>query len=372
MDNVVTQRWTVGRQAATLLLLAMFPIATLAASPASCIAVTRNLGIGMRGDDVLALQRFLNSRPTTHIAESGPGSPGNETLYFGSLTQRAVVKYQEEYLETILRPVGLARGSGYVGANTRAVIATQCEDAKSASQKQQAATSTSNVPKVKLFPLPPEAVITPKVVSSTTPAASSDFSTTSPLMGMGTPMFRDILHLVQPSSYMVKIGQTLRVIGGGYSKNGNVVHIGNTEIFGLVPDSSGDLVVTVPADTNYGKNDLWVSNENGSTLKQFVVVVHDGAVPPKIATITPSSGVLGTTITITGDNFTANNEICFAGTPIIAPSSDGKTIVFQTRSNIPGAIAGVDVPNGDVTYPAWFYIVNENGVSNSTTFYIKA
>jgi len=38
------------------------------------------------GDDVKKLQEFLNTNGFK-LADSGPGSPGNETTFFGSLTR---------------------------------------------------------------------------------------------------------------------------------------------------------------------------------------------------------------------------------------------------------------------------------------------
>ncbi|GEM_PF-2789725 len=54
---------------------------------------TRDLSAGIRGTDVAALQRFLNSHGFP-VASSGPGARGNETTYFGSLTRGAVTRFQ--------------------------------------------------------------------------------------------------------------------------------------------------------------------------------------------------------------------------------------------------------------------------------------
>ncbi len=78
----------------------------------------RPLMIGSQGEDVRTLQKILNENPVTRIQGTGPGSPGKETSYFGSLTQNAVIRFQDKYANEILAPAGLTQGNGYVGYYT--------------------------------------------------------------------------------------------------------------------------------------------------------------------------------------------------------------------------------------------------------------
>ena len=77
-----------------------------------CVDYTENLGIGSRGDDVLALQKEL-----TLDGETVPA-----TGYFGSITSAAVTAFQEKNAADVLTPLDLSRGTGYFGSSTRTML----------------------------------------------------------------------------------------------------------------------------------------------------------------------------------------------------------------------------------------------------------
>jgi peptidoglycan hydrolase-like protein with peptidoglycan-binding domain len=74
---------------------------------------TRDLYLGISGEDVRTLQKLLNAKGYL-LATSGAGSPGNETTYFGSITENAVIKFQ--------KAKGISPAEGNVGPLTRAVL----------------------------------------------------------------------------------------------------------------------------------------------------------------------------------------------------------------------------------------------------------
>ena len=82
---------------------------TGASNDFSCDQITDNLFYGMRGSDqVKCLQELLRSQGFAVVP----------TGDFGGITRTAVVQFQEKYAGEILTPVGLSRGSGYVGQLT--------------------------------------------------------------------------------------------------------------------------------------------------------------------------------------------------------------------------------------------------------------
>ena len=113
----------------------------------------RNLSVGMSGSDVLALQKILNSNPLTQIASSGSGSPGQETSYFGTLTKKAVIAFQNFYSAAILGPVGLTQGNGFVGASTRNELTLLSNTATLSPTPTSTSVATNNLVSIPSAPL---------------------------------------------------------------------------------------------------------------------------------------------------------------------------------------------------------------------------
>lgn len=90
-------------------------------STASSVSLTRNLELGMEGEDVRTLQVYLNTHGFP-VSQTGVGSLGNETTYFGPSTKAAVIRFQNSHASTLLTPINLTSGTGYVGEKTRALM----------------------------------------------------------------------------------------------------------------------------------------------------------------------------------------------------------------------------------------------------------
>jgi|GEM_PF-890409 len=79
----------------------------------STAGFTRDLALGSEGEDVRQLQLYLNSKGF-FISTRGTGSMGNESTYFGNLTQAALARFQAAK--------NIAPAEGYFGRVTRAYI----------------------------------------------------------------------------------------------------------------------------------------------------------------------------------------------------------------------------------------------------------
>ena len=84
------------------------------------ITISRWLTFGSRGDDIRALQRFFNTT-IYRLAESGPGAPGEETTYFGPLTERALQRFQCDKLQ-VCSGNPATTGYGATGPRTRRAL----------------------------------------------------------------------------------------------------------------------------------------------------------------------------------------------------------------------------------------------------------
>ncbi len=181
----------------SLVLAVLFSlVATSVYASTNSFNFSRNLSLGSSGSDVQQLQIILNQNSATKIALSGPGSPGQESTYFGNLTKQAVIKFQNLYSSKILIPSDLTTGNGFVGALTRSVL-------NSLSQV------STNVP----------------AISATTNSLVLTNITTSPVNNQNnsttTASTTPTVFVFSVSPYQVKPGGTILINGFDFSTSSN-------------------------------------------------------------------------------------------------------------------------------------------------------
>lgn len=94
----------------TVLVAGFFSLLATTASAATTCTFSRDLQLGVMGEDVRCLQQYLNANGYV-ISTTGAGAPGKETGEYKSLTQAAVMKWQTANK--------LSPASGYFGPKSR-------------------------------------------------------------------------------------------------------------------------------------------------------------------------------------------------------------------------------------------------------------
>ncbi|MFA7309702.1 MAG: peptidoglycan-binding protein [Candidatus Paceibacterota bacterium] len=298
-----------------------------------CPVFTRNLFRGL-GDasDVHDLQAYLFARGYFSNLTVGP---------YGPLTVRAVTQFQRD---------NALPATGYFGPMTRSLFARLC--------------------------------------NPTYPVGTVSIQALSPVAG--------------------PIGTRVTVTGSGFTSDntigfgsGVVVHVpsydGTTLTF-TVPDGlnprcfySNPRCLIATQQTTPGNYAVSVENTNGiSNTRTFTVT--SGTITPSqisIQSITPSSGPVGTVVTLTGRFFSNNNVVHFGGGAIGLVSVDSSVAVACTTD--PNCVGGIrqtihfTVPQSIAPYCApgmmcamymqlvtpgvyTVYVTNENGSTNVVTF----
>ncbi len=348
-------------------------------SNSMCVTLNRGLSIRMSGNDVSQLQSFLYARGYLSVSPTG---------YFGSRTLAAIRNYQ---LYVGISPVGnagpLTRARIHndscsitpvppvTSANTPVINGVEAPTTLSVGQAgtwsvRATDTNGGGLSYTVVWGDEGSYYVTTTATSLTPFTQSSTFTHTYNSVGIFTPKFTvrgsngltvntsvstnvvaqsnqtPIINSVSPTSGA--IGTTVTVYGSGFLSTNTVLFGGGpvggvaspngTSLSFVVPSyvgvdcQAGQYCVALARPIPLGINTIAVRNTNGTSNSQNFNVTSVVTQVPTMTSLSPSSGPVGTSVTLTGSGFSTTGNIVSFGNGIInnVPSTnDGKNILFN-------------------------------------------
>ena len=328
-----------------------------ATSFACAFEFKKDLKMGDYNNDVVELQKILNQYTETTVALSGPGSFGNETNYFGSLTKQAVIRFQEKNRNTILVPNSLSSGTGYVGRSTREVLSNlgkavvadknvinsintvKAIGSTSVNTQNSSITNSFN----EINPLEKSGVSSffNGFLNNTKNQSLSSLKTTLDKATLDLfPSFAKSVRIYSVSPYQVKPGQKVVVSGTAFAEGNNTFSFGNVSTGGVNCLYSTYCEVLVPGNTPFGEQNIFLSNSNGNSTNQGfpvkVFVTNNPILPSAISSASPSdikASEINISIVLKGERLASQGNYIYTPLGNVGPynSSDGKTLTFSLK-----------------------------------------
>jgi hypothetical protein len=142
------------------------------------------------------------------------------------------------------------------------------------------------------------------------------------------------------------VGTSVDVLGSGFTGVTAVKFNGTAASFTFNSDS--ELHATVPNGATTGPISVTTPSGTGTSSTSFNVTTGGGGNPPTVSSFTPTSGPVGTNVSITGANFTGATSVTFNGTAATNFTVNSDTSI---NANVPsGATTGkIAVTTGNGT-----------------------
>jgi hypothetical protein len=346
----------------------------------SSVTFSRDLSLGMSGEDVRLLQEILNKDARTALAQTGPGAAGNETDYFGPMTRNAVIRFQELYADIVLKPEGLEQGTGFVGKLTRTKLSAlagynnSTQDVKSTQKDEssEAADSKEIQKDTNTKPLEPTKSneSAQQTTKDSTQKEDAVVTKDDDLSKLPEYQTYDGFAVGRADDYTGYPGQVVTIDGNLLDKETRIL-FDETVVTGT-PDKDGKRLSFVVPDIKKGPYELRFESGEGERalrIMDFAIVFED-AVTPTLTSVSPEKGPKGTIITLEGKNFTSSgNRVTFNDVYVFdVPSENGTTLQVPVTTDIelpPKAELG----GQEALMPLYVNVANENGFSDAVVLF---
>lgn len=358
-------------------------------SSAACTPLTRTLSLGARGEDVRTVQRILNSQSETMVAITGPGSSGNETTYLGAATFAALKKFQLQHASEVLTPGGLTLPTGIVGKFTReainriacatndgpisggsAALENSKKNADAIATKTKVDTAVSAILERLTTQSSSLRSINERLAASatgtmSTPLGGSTVNASMPIVGSaGTYP----LQLFSLGPMVALRGARVSMTGTGFSNTMRLRLGANT--YSLIGGPASDTATfIIPADAPLGAYRATLEDRGATSNARWLIIPQNLSDQPVIDSISPTTGNVGTMITVKGKHFDTKNFVTTSfGVIDDVPSSDGTTLSISLSAKNEQLMLDGKLPAG---LPYFISIVNKYGASNFLEFKIQ-
>lgn len=185
------------------------------------------------------------------------------------------------------------------------------------------------------------------LISVTNPDGSATSSTPFTVLMPYVPT-PPIINSFSPSSG--PIGTTVTVVGNNFSSATSLSLNGNTSIpFTIVNNNT--ITFVVPNGATSGL--ISITNPDGTATSTTSYVVTIPIFPPTITSINPTSGLVGTTVTITGTNLNTVTSVSLNGTSLTFSIVNNTSITFIVPVGATSGMVSVTNPDGSASGPVF-------------------
>src|SRR5437762_6491921 len=155
------------------------------------------------------------------------------------------------------------------------------------------------------------------------------------------------------------VGASVTINGTNFTGASAVLFNGTSASFTV--GSATAITATVPAGATSGPISVTTSDGTASSAASFTVTN-----PPTISSFTPSSGPVGTSVTINGTNFTGASAVLFNGTSASFTVGSATAITATVPAGATSGPISVTTSDGTASSAASFTVINPPTISSFT------